>query len=204
MRASILAALIGFSAIPPAAAQTVPLPPKISAPSSHYVLDPAHVSVLWRIQHMGLERYTAKFTKIASTVDYDAADPTRSKLDVTIDAGSVHTDFPFADKKDFDAEIRGFIGAAANPQIHFISRSITRTGPSRGVIAGDLTLNGVTRPITLQAVWDGAILSPITKIPVFGISATGVVKRSDFGVNALIPLISDDIELRIEAEYDKQ
>ncbi len=187
----------------PTLAQTMPLPAKIAAPSGHYVLDPALSSVLWRVQHFGLERFTAKFARVASTVDYDAGDPTRSKLDVTIDAASVRTDFPFADKKDFDAEIRGFLGAAANPKIHFVSREITRTGPNSGVILGDLTLNGVTKPITLKAVWDGAILNPKLKAPVFGISATGTIKRSDFGVTAYLPAVSDDTELRIEAEYDK-
>ena len=199
-----LALLAAAALATPGFAQGFPLPPKISAPSGRYVLDPAHSSVLWRIQHLGLARYTARFTRIASTVDYDAGDPTKSKLDVTIDANSVRTDFPFPEKENFDAKVAGFLGATANPQIRFVSRAITRTGPTSGVIAGDLTLNGVSKPITLNAIWAGAILSPISKVPVFGISATGTIKRSDFGVTAGLPAIGDDIELRIETEYDKK
>ena len=204
MRTAISIALT-LAAATTAVAQTIPLPAKVSAPSGHYELDPAHASVLWRIQHLGLEQYTAKFTKIAGTVDYDAADPARSKLDVTIDANSVHTDFPFADKKDFDAEIRGFLGATANPSIHFVSRSIRKTGPNGGTITGDLTLNGVTKPATLDAVWDGAILSPFPPhAPVFGISATGTINRTSFGVNNYAPAVGEMVELRIEAEFDKK
>jgi len=203
MRAALIAAIMFATA--PAVAQTVPLPAKIDAPSGHYELDPAHASVLWRIKHMGLEEYTAKFTKIAGTVDYDAGDPTKSKLDVTIDANSVHTDFPYADKKDFDAEIRGFLSAAKNPKIHFVSRSIVKTGPNQGIVTGDLTLNGITKTANLNATWDGAILMPFPPHPpVFGISATGLIDRTAYGVTAMAPMIGETVDIRIEAEFDKK
>jgi len=102
MRATFLAALTLAATVSmamPTFSQSIPLPAKVSAPSGRYELDPAHTSVLWRIQHLGLEQYTAKFTKIAGTVDYDAGDPILSKLDVTIDANSVHTDFPLPTRR---------------------------------------------------------------------------------------------------------
>ncbi len=202
-RPALLAAAVALAV--PAAAQTMALPAKVDAPSGRYMLDPNHASVTWRVQHMGLARYTARFTKIASTVDYDAGDPTKSKLDVTIDTASVRTDFPFPEKENFDAKIaNGFLGAAANPQIRFVSTGITRTGPQTGVIAGNLTLNGVTRPATLTARWDGAILHPMTKAPAFGISASGKIKRSDYGVTGGIPIVADEVVIEIEAEYQKR
>ena len=204
MRPALLAAALVLGATP-AAAQTMPLPAQVSAPSGRYALDPNHASVTWRVRHMGLARYTARFAKLASTVDYDAADPTKSKLDVTIDTASVRTDFPMPEKEDFDAKIaNGFLGAKANPQIRFVSTAITRTGPTSGIITGDLTLNGVTKPATLNARWYGAILHPMTKAPAFGITASGTIKRSDYGVTGGIPLVADAVDLEIEAEYQKR
>ena len=204
MRIAPLAVLAAVLASP-ASAQTIPLPPKIAAPSGHYAIDPTHASVTMTWQHMGLEHYTARFSKIASTVDYDAADPTRSRLEATIGANSVRTDFPFREKVDFDAEIANkFLHADVHPDIRFVSRRIERTGPETGHVIGDLTLNGVTRPLTLDARFDGAIVNPLSKAVTMGISATGVVHRAEFGVTNYEPIVGDDIAFTIEAEYAKQ
>ena len=88
----LLPAVIAALLTVPAAAAT------LDVPSGRYEADPAHTSVTWRVLHLGLSHYTARFTKIGSTIMLDAADPAASKLDVTIDANSVRTDFPFADK----------------------------------------------------------------------------------------------------------
>lgn len=200
-RLPALAALaLAFSA--PALAQA----PKLQtaeAPSGTYVSDQSHTSVTFKVRHLGLSNYTARFTKVQSTVDYDAADPTRSRLNVTIDPKSLRTDFPFPEKEDFDAVLAGekWLDAAKNPEIRFVSRAIKRTGPKRGQLTGDLTLHGVTKPVTLDATWSGAVVHPFRKVPVFGVSARGTFNRSDFGVSNLVPLVSDEVEVVVEAEY---
>lgn len=200
MIAAALAALALPSSAHEAHAQ-MPVAAPIKAPTGTYKVDPTHSSITWRVRHMGLSGYTARFAKFDSTVAYDAADPTRSKLEVTIDPNSVRTDYPFPEKENFDAKVaKDFLAADKGP-IRFVSRTARRTGDDRGQITGDLTMGGVTKPVTLDARWNGAITHPFSKTPVFGVSATGRVKRSEFGLGAGAPMIGDDVELVIEAEY---
>lgn len=187
------------------AAPTLAVP--LDAPSGTYNLDLSHTSVTWRIKHLGLSFYTARFAKIASTVVLDAADPSKSKLDVTIDANSVRTDFPFPEKEDFDKVVGGdarFLDGRSFPQIRFVSTSIAATGPKTGKITGNLTLRGVTKPVTLDATFNGTLApNPMMKTHKLGVSARGSIKRSDFGMNFGLQFVGDEVELIIEAEYDK-
>lgn len=199
MRALIISTLL---ALAPAAA--LAQLPQITPPSGNYKVDPGHASIVFRVSHMGLTNYPIRFSKFDSTVVYDSADPTRSKLDVTIDANSIRTDYPFPERENFDSVLatgEGWLNARAHPQIKFVSRSITRTGPKTGRITGDLTLKGVTRPVTLDATFNGAIEHPMLKKPVMGVSAKGSFKRSDFGIAQYVPMVGDDITVEIEAEY---
>lgn len=177
----------------------------VDAPAGAYEIDPTHASVNFRVSHLGLSRYTARFTKFTSTVTLDPADLTRSTLRVSIDPKSIRTDYPFPEKEDFDAELAGpkWLNAAKFPAITFVSRSITRTGPNTGRVAGDLTMHGVTKPVTLTATFNGTQINRFSKKPMLGVSATGTIKRSEFGVSGGIPFVGDDVELLIEAEYAK-
>ena len=182
-------------------------PMTLDLPSGRYVSDPAHTSVTWKLSHFGLSYYTARFTKIDATVELDAADVAKSTLAVTIDANSVKTDFPFPDKVDFNAEIGGddkFLNGKAFPEIKFVSTAIVPTGPRTAKITGNLTLRGVTKPMTLDATLNGAMAShPMLKIPIFGVSATGTVKRSDFGMTYGDGVLGNEVKLLIEAEFRK-
>ena len=177
----------------------------IDAESGHYVLDPAHTSVTWKVKHLGLSNYTARFAKIDSTVDLDAATPANSKLTVTIDANSVRTDFPFPEKTNFDKEVGGdarFLDGEKNPEIKFVATKITATGPKSGTVTGNLTLRGVTKPITLDAVFNGTMkANAMMGAAKFGISAHGSIKRADFGMTYGGQFLGDTVELLIEAEY---
>lgn len=179
----------------------------LDAPSGKYVVDPTHTSVTWRVKHLGLSNYTARFTKIASTVELDAASPENSKLDVTIDTNSVRTDFPFPEKEDFDKVVGGdarFLDGGKFPQIKFVSTSIASTGPKTGKITGNLTLRGVTKPIVLDATFNGSLApNPMMKTQKIGVSARGTIKRTDFGMTFGTQFLGDEVELQIEAEYNK-
>ena len=199
MRHMMIAIGMAVFAAPLAAA------PALDVPSGRYASDPTHTSVTWRIKHLGLSNYTARFAKIEASVDLDAAAPANSKLSVTIDANSVRTDFPFPDKTDFDKEVGGdarFLNGEKFPQIKFVSTKIVATGAKTAKITGDLTLRGVTKPVTLDAVLNGTMPNnPMMKVPVFGISATGVVHRADFGMTFGAAFLGADVELLIEAEF---
>lgn len=202
-RSLTLAAGVGLALIAaaPAGAQA------LGVPSGTYNLDRSHASITWRVNHLGLSMYTARFATFDSRVTLDANDPTRSSLTVTIDPKSVRTDFPFRDREDFDGKIATdarFLDANKFPEIRFVSRSITRTGANSGRIVGDLTMRGVTRPVTLDATLNAAKPHPMSKVPSLGISARGTLKRSEWGMTFPPAMaVGDDVELIIEAEYNQ-
>ena len=179
--------------------------PLEGVPSGKYELDLSHASITWRVKHLGLSNYTARFAKIDSTVQLDAAKPENSKLEVTVDANSVRTDFPFPDKEDFDKTIGGsdkFLNGAKFPEIKFVSTKVVVTGAKTAKVTGNLTLRGVTRPVTLDARFNGA--TPANRVmgaPRAGFSATAAINRSDFGMSFGTQFVGDRVELAIEAEY---
>lgn len=182
-------------------------PAGFTIPSGAYVGDPTHTSVTFKIKHFGLSFYTARFTKVESNVTLDSARPAASRVAVTIDTKSVKTDYPFPERTDFDKEIgteARFLDGNAHPTIRFVSKSVVPTGANTADITGDLTLKGVTKPVTLKAVLNGEVAShPMRKVPMFGISATGTIKRQDFGMTALGGALGDEVQLLIESEYAK-
>jgi polyisoprenoid-binding protein YceI len=187
------------------ATSTLALTPA-DAPSGTYKLDTTHASLNWKVRHMGLANYVSRFTKFDAEIKYDAANPAKSSVRVTIDPKSVRTDYPFPEKVDFDAKLAGenFFNAAKYPEIKFVSTGMKKTGPTTGRMTGDLTLLGVTKPVTLTVTLTGALKEHMfTKKPALGFSATGTVKRSDFGMKYGIPGIADDVQLDINAEFMK-
>lgn len=184
-----------------AAGQAAP----IDVPAGTYALDKAHASVTWRVSHLGFSMYTARFTDFDATIALDPVQPTRSTVDVSINPMSVRTDYPGADKLDFDRKVaEEILLAKAHPQIRFRSTKLEATGPTTGRMTGDLTFLGVTKPVTLEVRLNGAGPNPFSQAPTIGFSATGTVKRSDFGSTIYSPGIGDTVELLIEAEFQKK
>lgn len=196
----------------PAAAEAVVTPAAAPAagpgvPAGTYVLDKTHASLHWRVSHLGLSRYVARFTDFDATIEFDPANPAASKLTATVNPASLETDFPYPEKTDFDAELRGakFFNTAANPSITFTSTKIEVTGAATGTITGDLTFLGVTKSITLDVTLQGAANpKPFLDVAGLGFSAVGAIKRSDFGMTALIPNVGDEVTLLIEAEFNEK
>ncbi len=178
-------------------------------PAGTYRIDPTHASLLFRVDHMGFSNYTARFTRFDAELEFDPAAPAAATLTATVDATSLETDFPFADQVDFDAQLQGetWLHGAEHPQMTYRSTSIEMTGPNSAVIHGDLTLRGVTRPVALEATFNGGYpgmaLDPNARI---GFSARGRLNRSDFGMDYGIPEpgsrlgVSDTVEVILEVE----
>lgn len=202
----IFTALIAAGAML-AAAPLVAQAASIDAPAGTYKLDKAHASLTWRVDHLGLSMYTARFTDFDASILLDPKAPTRSTVSVTINPKSVRTDFPFPEKENFDKEIaEEILKANAHPTISFRSTSLVATGSSgrSGRMTGDLTFMGVTRPVTLDVTLNGAKPNPFSKVPTLGFSASGSINRSEFGSTSQAPAIGDKVQLLIEAEFQKQ
>ncbi len=193
-RLCLLASLAGPLAGP---ARAVDVDPE-SAPAGVYLLDPKHVSVIWSVRHLGLSDFVGRFDRADGRLIWNGAAPEASSLSVTIDPGSISTRLP-----DFDRTLAGpeWFDAARYPVITFRSTAITRTGPTSGAITGDMTLHGVTRPVTLDAVFNGSTFNLIERRRALGFSAVGMVNRSEFGIDRFSAFVGDGVMVRIEAEF---
>jgi polyisoprenoid-binding protein YceI len=172
------------------------------APAGTYALDKGHTRVSFEISHMGLSGYIGWMKDVDATLTFDPAAPEKSAVTVTIGAGSIHTLDP-----EFDAKLSGpaIMDAAANPQITFKSTAIEKTGDTTGKITGDLTMRGVTKPVTLDVTFNGGLVSPFAKAYVLGFSATGTIKRSEWGMTEYVAFgISDEVKLTVEAEFQHE
>lgn len=163
-----------------------------------YNLDTRHTNVSWTVSHLGFSHFVGTFEKAEGTLTYDPVDPTKSVLKVTIDTNSLHTNVDgFAKELTAGA---GWIDAAKGP-ITFNSTKVTKTGPTTGTVEGDLTLNGITKPATLAVTFVGGGANDFAQAHAIGFSATTTIKRSEFGVDKLVPAVSDEVGIRIETEF---
>lgn len=190
----------------PGLAAAAPASAPLAQPSGSYALDPGHASVIWRVSHLGLSMYTGRFNTIAAQLDFNGDAPERSKISVTIAAASVDTGHQaLGGTKNFNEEIANkAFGAEKSPQITFVSTAVTRTSASTGKVTGDLTLNGMTKPTTLDVTFYGGKPNPFNGKTRLGFAARGSIKRSQWGVGNWAGAVGDDVDLVIEAEFQKQ
>jgi polyisoprenoid-binding protein YceI len=185
-------------------------PAKNTAPAGEYKLDKTHASVTFRVNHLGMSRYTARFTGIDGVLQFDPANPAAMSIMASVDPKSIETDFPL-EEPDFDEELAGpqWLDAAKFPLITFKSTKVEPTGANTAKVTGDFTLHGVTRPLVLDATFNGGYaaggMDPMGAR--IGFSAQGKIKRSDFGVSYGVPSpgstfgVGDEVEILIEAEF---
>ena len=104
-----------------------------------------------------------------------------------------------------DAKLKSdaFFDVAKFPKATFKSTNIELTGEGTGKLTGDLTLHGVTKPVTLDVTFNGAGTAPMTQLYVIGFDAVGTLKRSDFGIKNFVPLVGDEVKLVISCEFDR-
>jgi polyisoprenoid-binding protein YceI len=202
-------ALAGCVTSTPAVAPPAPDAPAIAdtpikSPAGEYQIDPFHTSVVWRVQHLGLSLYTARFNTIEGALTLDSQAPTNSKVSITIDPNSVDANLPNEKaKQNFDAAIAKGLGADKS-KITFVSTSLVRTGAQTGRMTGDLTMNGVTKPAAFDITLRGEGVNTLTQKPALGIQAHGVIKRSDWGVDFASLFAADTVDIEIDAELDKK
>lgn len=166
-----------------------------------YKVEPYHTQVLFAVSHFGLSNFSGILTGASGSLKLDPAKPGESKLEVSVDAASVMT--PVQKLTD---ELKGaeWLDAAQFPKATFVSTKVTPTGANEATIAGDLTLHGVTKPVTLKAHFVGAGVNPIDKAYTVGFDGQGTIKRTDFGVTKYAPMIGDEVHLTIHAAFELQ
>lgn len=171
-------------------------------PAGTYVVDKTHASLIARVRHMGLAAYTVRFTGFDASYSWDPKAPQTARVEATLQAASLDTG-----EAKFNGEFaEKFLDAGANPTIRFVSTSIVQTSPGKGTMTGDLTLRGVTRPVTLDVTFGGYASGIGGQRS--GFSARGVIKRSEFGstflLNPPLALVGDEVELILELEFVKK
>jgi polyisoprenoid-binding protein YceI len=198
----------------PEAPAAPPVPKAVEATAGSYVLEKTHASVTVTVPHMGLSNYTMRFASMDAVLDIDPANPTAAKLTASVDPASIRTDHPAAvyvathkgsGFKSWDEDLSKsdkFFNSGKFPKISFVSQSVELTGADTAKITGELDMLGVKKPMVLDAKLNGAMAShPFVKTPALGFSATGTIKRSEWGMNYGIPNVGDDVTVRIEAEF---
>ena len=164
-----------------------------------------YTQVRFSWDNMELSRQSAKFTDVEAVLEFTPTEPEKASVEVRITAASVQSG-----AREFDELLRRpeFFNVATYPYITFRSTRVEPTGPRSGIVAGDLTLNGVTKPVALAVTWNYTGAHPLATVNpsyhgtwVSGFSARATVERSAFGLKRGLPLVSDEVEISIEAEF---
>jgi polyisoprenoid-binding protein YceI len=166
-----------------------------------YAIDKQHASVVAKVMHLGVSIYTARFDSFDGSFNYDPGHPENARVQASVDATSMDVGADYSSK--FAEE---FLGADKFPKITFTSTAIQKGPGNTGTMTGDLTLKGVTKPVTFTVTFVGAGRSPLPPFrSIAGFTATTTIKRSDFGSDFLNNgLVGDDVALTIEAEFDRK
>jgi polyisoprenoid-binding protein YceI len=162
-----------------------------------YTLDSSHSQIVFSYNHLGYSKTTGMFSGFEGTIEMDAANPAASSVSVSFPASSLITGWP-ARQTHFLSD--DFFGAEANPLVTFKSTSIEVTGEKTGLITGDLTLNGITKPVVLDAILNQMGDHPMANLPWAGFDATTTLLRSDFDMGQFAPFVGDEVAIHISIE----
>lgn len=179
-----------------------------------YSLEKNHAFMTVKVGHNGgITQYRISFTDFDGTLDFDPADPESSNLSFSINPMSVETNYPgdykagHADSaweswnEDVSRDAK-WLNADEFPEITFVTTAIERTGDLEGTVTGDLTLLGVTKPVSLDVSYGGVANPPwFGERDVIGFTAGTTVLRSEFGMGAYIPNISDEVIVEFTGEF---
>lgn len=171
-----------------------------AAAPEKYSIESNHAFVMWSANHFGFSNQMGKFSDVTGTVNFDAKKLEDSSVDVTIGIASLSTGL-----QKFDDHLKSadFLDVKKFPTAKFVSTKITAQGKNKAKVDGNLTLHGVTKPVTLEVQINKVGTSMITQRETVGFSATTTIKRSQFGINYAVPNVSDDVKLMIEVEANK-
>ncbi|MEO1661014.1 MAG: YceI family protein [Pseudomonadota bacterium] len=179
-----------------------------------YSLEKTHAFITVKVGHAGgISQYRISFTDIDADLNFDPAAPENSSITFSINPGAVETNYPGdykaghanSDWESWNEDVSRdpkWLNADAFPDITFVSTSATKTGDLSGTVTGDLTLLGVTKPVTLDVTYNGVANPPwFAGRDVIGFDASTTVMRSEFGMAAAIPNITDEVKVEFSGEF---
>lgn len=166
-----------------------------------YKLDPTHVAVLFKINHMGLSTFVGRFKKVEASLEFDPANIAAAKLSAVIDVASLDVN-----NAELEDTLRGstWLDTAKYPQAVFKTTSVKVLDQNTAEFVGELSLHGVTAPINLTVTFNGGANNMLTGFYTLGFTATSAFNRSTFGVDYLVPAIGDQVAIEVFAEFKKQ
>ncbi|TXI75396.1 MAG: polyisoprenoid-binding protein [Dokdonella sp.] len=168
------------------------------AAAETYVMDNHHTQVEFSWNHFGFSNPVANFDQIEGSINYDADDITKSSVEATITTASINSHV-----KDLDEHLSSadFFDVAKYPTATFKSTSVKKgAADNKLLVSGDLTIHGVTKPVTIDATLNRAAPHPMSKQPTVGFDGVLFIKRSDFGIGKYVPNVSDEVRIRITTE----
>lgn len=165
-----------------------------------YSIDPNHTHATFSFQHLGFSTFHGKIPAKSGTIVLDAAQQ-RGTIDVAFDVAAIATGVP---KFDQHLQSKDFFETDTHQTATFKSSKVTFTGDAPTAVSGDLTIKGMTKPVTLQVTSFKCGPHPMMKAPACGANATGQIKRSEFGLSYAAPAVPDEIGLIIEVEAIKK
>lgn len=164
--------------------------------------DTAHSRIGFTVNHLGIADINGSFTSYEAKITTSAPDFSNAVVEFSGDVSSINT---LNEMRDNHLKSPDFFDAAQFPKFSFKSKSFQKKTGKTYVVTGDLTLHGVTKPVTLTAVLNGTTTHPMTKKEMSGFKVTGIIKRSDFGIgtNFPAPMLSDEVKLIADLEFSK-
>jgi polyisoprenoid-binding protein YceI len=187
MRSTLLPALLALAGNCAAEIQT-------------WQIDPAHTASEFAVRHMGISTVRGVFEKTGGTVEYDPQAPTKTQVEVMIDAATVNTR---VDMRDKDLRSANFLDVARYPTITFKSKRTEVEGTGKLKITGALTIHGVTKEVTLDVAGPSSVMNDPMGTSHMGAEATTKINRKDFAVNGAPSVVGDDIEITLDVEMKR-
>ena len=169
-------------------------------PAGLYLSEDTHAYIAFSYDHQGFSNPILRWSEFDAELDLVPSDPTASTLRVAIDPAAIDSGV-----EEFNDHLRSedFFHVDEHPEITFTSTSLSMDSPTTGTLQGDLSMKGVTKPIALDVTLNKVGENFRTKVPMFGISATGALRRSDYDLGLYAPMVGDEVELMIEVEFQK-
>jgi polyisoprenoid-binding protein YceI len=173
-----------------------------TATFAQWNMDKAHSQILFGITHMGINTISGNFGTVSATLTSSKDDFSDAVVEFTADVTTLNT---FNEQRNTHLKSADFFDAAQFGTLSFKSTSFTKTGDKSYTVAGNLTLHGVTKPVTLTATFNGTTVNPMSKKTVAGFKVTGTIKRTDFNIGANFPaaMLSDEVALDANTEFVK-
>lgn len=162
-----------------------------------YMLDASHSQIVFSYNHLGFSTTTGMFSGFEGTIVLDAEDPAASSVEVSFPVESLITGWPAREGHFLTDD---FFGAKVNTVVTFTSTAVEVTGENTGMITGDLTMNGITKSVVLDATMNQLADHPMANQPWAGFDATTTLLRSDFDMGLFAPFVGDEIAINISIE----